>query len=560
MSINIEQLLDNAELMVATQNYEKAITIYSQIIEVKADCDEAYLFRGELYGKLGNLDKAFEDVFKAIDIDPEYDESHMVLAALYKSQNNLKKAIESYQRVIELNKNSEKANKNIIQLYEQIADKQLATHQVDKAIENFQHAIDYAPDNINLLYKHAFSVSRAGDFNQVFILIDKILKLDHQHVPTRSLLAAVYEKTAQLDKGWEVISSLSRDYPKNPFINITYGKYALRNNQQKKAISKLREILQQTNLKIDDQLSMHMLLGKLYDSISEYQSAYTHFSLANNLKYNDYDIAEFEAQVSSIIDYFSIEKYKKLPSSTNQSSDCIFIIGMPRSGTSLVEQIISSHSTVFGGGELQYVPQLSQSMAQHAQYPQLFDHVCTDELNSYANELIELMKNLLPDSQRITDKLPHNFLFVGLIHKLLPNAKIINCIRNPVDTCLSCYFQHFGGYHPYAYNLSHLGKYYQQYSKLTYHWESKLQIPVYNVYYEKLIQDTKNEVKGMLNYLELDWEDECMEFHKQKRAINTASYTQVNKEIYTGSMNRWLNYESHISELLKSLGESVTNY
>ena len=561
MSMDIEKLLDNADLMVATQNYDKAIAIYNQIIEVNSNCDEAYLYRGELYGKLGQMDKAFKDVFKAISVDSNYDVAYLSLAALYKSQNNLDKAIETYQQVFELNKNSKEAVNNIIQLYEQKADQQLAAHQADKAIVNYQRTIGYVPDNVSLLYKHAFAVSRTGEFNRTFKLIEKILEHDSQHVPTRSLLAAVYEKTGQLEKGWQVITSLSQDYPANPFINITYGKYALRNKQQLAAISKLQKILKQTGLKTDDQLSMHMLLGKLYDSISEYQTAFTHFSQANKLKYNNYDVSVFEQQISNMIDYFSIEKYNKLPSSNNQSADCIFILGMPRSGTSLIEQILSSHSKVYGGGELQLVPQLNQAMQaaeSGTQYPQLLDNIGSELMDVYARNLLKSMKALSPENQKITDKLPHNFLFIGLIHKLLPNAKIINCIRNPVDTCLSCYFQHFGGYHPYAYDLSHLGRYYQQYSRLMRHWETKLQVPVFNVHYEKVVQDTKSEVEAILNYLELEWEDGCMEFYKQKRAINTSSYTQVNKKIYTGSMKRWLNYKPYISDLINTLGDSVT--
>ena len=559
MSINIESLLDKADLQIATQNYDKAIKIYSQIIEVNSNCDEAYLYRGELYGKIGQIDNALTDVLMAINIDPDYYEAYLSLAALYESQDNFDNAIKTCQKAIELKKDNRTAVIKCIQLLEVSADKYLSIHQPDKAVENYKKATEYAPGNLNLLYKYAFSLMRIGNFEKAHKCIDEVLQRDSNHVPTRSLLVAVYEKTGQTDKGWQEINALFNTYPGNAYIAITYGKYGLRAEQQLITIPKLQHVLRQSGLKADDELSLHMLLGKLYDSIYDYKNAFTHFSQANNLKYNNYDVSTFETQVSNIISFYSKEKYSALPDSTNDSSDCIFILGMPRSGTSLIEQIVSSHSKVHGGGELQYVPQMMhtiQTSRPGIEFPQVLSEINKAELDSYANDLLSSLKALSPETQKITDKLPHNFLFIGLIHKLLPNAKIINCVRDPIDNCLSCYFQHFGGYHPYAYNLSNLGKYYLQYQRLMSHWETTLEIPILNMRYEDVVNDTGTQVKNILSYLDLDWEDGCLEYYKNKRTVNTASYTQVERKIYKGAINRWKNYEPFISELIRALENS----
>ena len=557
MTIDIEKLLDTADLMVATQSYDKAISIYNQIIETNSDCDEAYLMRGALYGELGQTDRAFKDVLKAINIDPEYDGAYLTLSLLYKSQGNIERAIESCNQAITLNNTNKEAVQHIVNLYEMLADKQLSTHQAQKAAANYQFAIDHAPENINLLYKHAFAISKKGDFTQAKQLAEDILRKDNHHVPTQSLLITIYEKTGETNKGWELTEMLSKQYPDNASINISYGKYSLRNDHQEIAIEKLKHVLKCAISNNDDLLSVHMLLGKLYDSIADYENAFIHFDKANSYKYNDYDINIINRDISKIINCMSKEKYRDIPSSNNSSSDIIFILGMPRSGTSLIEQIVSSHSKVFGGGELQNVANIANSMKSQSepiiQYPEILNGVTGDDMDVYANQLVEVMQSLSPESQKITDKLPHNFLYIGLINKLLPNAKIINCLRNPVDTCLSCFFQHFGGYHPYAYNLSHLVEYYKQYSRLMHHWQYELNIPIYDVKYENIVKDTEVEVSNILDYLELDWEDGCLEFYKQKRVINTASYSQVTKKIYTGSMNRWQNYEPYISGLIKSL-------
>jgi len=552
--MDIAQLLDAADLMVATQRYDSALATYNQILIEKHDCDEAYLLRGELYGKLGQYEKAFDDVLKAISIDPGYDEAYMVMARLFLANNKPEKAIESYQKAIALN--NKIAISQLTRLGEKLADQQLVNHQPDKALENYKLVLAYQPDNISLLYKYAFAMSRSGDFEKTFVLIERILKKSPDHVPTKSLLVATYEKTGQREKGWELIKTLAEAYPENANINIIFGKYALQNNQQKDAISRLRRIDEKSGIKPDDKLSINMLLGKLYDSIEDYKAAFSYFSQANDLKYNDYDVGVFEAEVTNIINFYSKENFHALPTSTNNSSGCIFILGMPRSGTSLIEQIISSHSRVFGGGELPYVPQTIHAITESRPgltFPQVLNEVGNDELNAHANKLLASLKLMSPDAQIITDKLPHNFLYIGLIHKLLPDAKIINCIRNPIDNCLSCYFQHFGGYHPYAYNLNHLARYYKQYQRLMRHWELELEIPIFNVHYEDVVDDTKKQVEDLLNFLALDWEEGCLAFYKNKRTVHTASYTQVERKIYTESMQRWKNYEPYIQEFISAI-------
>jgi len=302
--MNIEKLLDSADLMVATQNYDKAISIYNQIIEDNKNCDEAYLMRGALYGELGQSYKAFKDVLMSISIDPDYDGAHLTLALLYKSQGNIEQAIDSCSRALALNSNNHEAVQLIVKLYEALADKQLSSHQVERAIGNYQLAIDYMPGNINLLYKHAFAIYKNGDFTRAEELAEEILKKDHHHVPTKSMLVALYEKTGEIEKGWKLTQDLIQQYPNNPSINISYGKYALRNNHQDDAITKLKNALAKPAVNEEDLLSINGLLGKLYDSIADYKNAFFYFDQANSYKYNDYDISSFKGYVSLLRDMF----------------------------------------------------------------------------------------------------------------------------------------------------------------------------------------------------------------------------------------------------------------
>ena len=230
---------------------------------------------------------------------------------------------------------------------------------------------------------------------------------------------------------------------------------------------------------------------------------------------------------------------------------------MPRSGTSLVEQILSTHSSIFGAGELTYVNNMIERMnagrQQGALYPLCLDSIDAGMMDDLASRLLSDIRTENSDILKICDKLPHNFLHIGLIHKLLPNAKFINCVRDARDTCLSCYFQYFAGYHPYANNLKSLGMHYLEYQRLMDHWIHALSIPVHNVIYEDLVSDIEGEAKRMIDYIGLKWEPECLEFYKNKRTVATASYNQVNKNIYTNSIGRWKNYESHMEPLLNVL-------
>lgn len=558
--MNIEQLMDQADSLVRTQQHQAAIDIYSKIIDANELYDEAYLYRGEQYSHLKQFDKAIADILEAVRLDDQYFEAYMSLSTIYETKGETESAIEACKQASFLKPNNAAINAQLAKLYNMVADKLLSTHQPVKAMQYFQQASLSVPDNLFYKYKYAYAVSKTGEFETAINIVNDILLKEPSNVATRSLLIEIYEKTGEIDKGWQEVCLLSDTYPDSAYIGLVYGKYALRNNQQSLAISKLIALLSLSELKNDDELSLNMLLGKLYDSISEYDNAFNHFERANRLKFNDYDYCVFEEQVSNIINVLSKENFNAIPTAKDNASNIIFILGMPRSGTSLIEQMISSHSSVFGAGELHIMPTMTQTISKSKggiEFPEILTNLTQDEINGYANELQQSYAVLSSKKIRVTDKLPHNFLFIALIHKILPNAKIINCLRNPIDNCLSCYFQHFGGHHPYAYHLDSLRKYYRQYQRLMLHWEEVLEIPLLNVRYEELIDNPRQQVERLLKYLALDWEEGCLEFYKNKRSLNTASYAQVDKKLYSSAVERWRNYESHIAVLIDEFNDET---
>jgi hypothetical protein len=217
----------------------------------------------------------------------------------------------------------------------------------------------------------------------------------------------------------------------------------------------------------------------------------------------------------------------------------IFVVGMPRSGTSLIEQILASHAQIQGAGELQDLA------------------ACESEgMDGLAQGYLSRLPALAGGKIRIVDKQPDNFLRIGLIRTILPNARIIHCVRNPIDTCVSCYSKLFSAGQHFSYDLAELGRYYRRYSDLMAHWRSVLPADaMLDVAYEDVVDDLEGQARRLIDYCGLEWDDRCLSFHKTRRIVKTASAVQVRKPLFRTSLERWRRYEAHLGPLLHALGE-----
>ncbi len=263
-----------------------------------------------------------------------------------------------------------------------------------------------------------------------------------------------------------------------------------------------------------------------------------------------------------LIATFTPEFFEAQTSPGSDSERPVFILGMPRSGTTLVEQIIARHPLAFGAGELMTrnrvtwtLPAALKSGTTYPECAALMDERFTDEAaNGYLKELRQL-----PDAAvRVTDKMPNNFRHIGLIARLFPRARIIHCQRNPMDICLSCYFLDFRGRLGFAYDLTHLGQYYRQYERLMAHWKKVSPIPILDVRYEDLIADSEAVSRRMIDYCGLEWDDACLAHDETERPVMTASHWQARQPIYKTSVERWRHYERHLEPLSRALAGGNT--
>ncbi|MFK5950367.1 MAG: sulfotransferase [Methylococcales bacterium] len=561
MPIDIESLLDEAYLLKSSLMYEPAIVKYNYILEHAADCDEALLMRGISLGKIGKVDEAIADIENAVLINDKDDVSFSMLAYLYVKKGDDLKAIKLCEQSLSLDASNADAIRLIEDLCGKYGDLMLKDSLFDRAEGYYQTALKYKKDNTSLLYKLVLVARSKGKINESISLAEQVIEIDPDHIRAKAHVASSYELLGELDKGNQLIENLIQEYPGHPLVIIVYAQYALRNKKQEKGIKILLNSISRENIQKDDMVSIKMLLGSLYDSVKQYDLAFKYFKQANDLLNENYDPDTYKDYISGLIDYFSKDKYQNIPPSDNRRDELIFIVGMPRSGTSLIEQVVSSHTKVFGAGELTHVYHLVDTMQTNefsGVYPGCLDQANVSEMNALAEKLFNKISAENPggtDGVKIIDKMPHNFHHIALLHKLFPNAKFINCIRDARDTCLSCYFQSFAGYHPYANDLNALAVHYRQYERLMRHWNDELQIPILTVSYKNIVSDMRNEVAIILKYLGLDWEEKCMEYYKRKRTAATASYNQVNKKIYTSSIDRWKNYEPYIGSLLSTLQE-----
>jgi tetratricopeptide (TPR) repeat protein len=310
---------------------------------------------------------------------------------------------------------------------------------------------------------------------------------------------------------------------------------------------------------------IRMNLAKLLDKAGRYDEAFEQAQRGCELRETGYDPDRVMNTCVDRIGAWSAERYVGAATSRVKSETPVFIIGMPRSGTSLVEQIIASHPKAYGAGELLdcywSARELTDPNEHVTDRAKLVEQLKTAALDRHARKALKIMekaakRELGAGFARVTDKLPNNYEHVGVISKMLPGARFVHCMRNPLDVCVSCFILDFMGdtNHGYSYDLEHMAAQYRIYERYMAHWKTIESIPILDVRYEELISDGESGARRIIDFVGLDWDDACAQSHKTDRAVSTLSSDQVRKPMYSSSRERWRNYEKHIGVLIEALG------
>ncbi|MBL4698519.1 MAG: sulfotransferase [Phycisphaerales bacterium] len=442
-----------------------------------------------------------------------------------------------------------------------------------------------------------------GKFDDARRNLRKALSIDNKHPAFHAKLAQTYNRLDDQSNAIQSIETARALDPKNAQYLVEHAvilraqghprdahkllQTALNNGQESELLSRyyasLCGVLSDPQTGIDhlepltksvnpDPLvtAAHMfVLAHLYNQSAQYDLAYKAATRGSELRKDTYNPQEREQLLNERIGAWSKDRLQSMPRSRVNSDKPVFIVGMPRSGTTLIEQIIASHPKAYGCGELINIFTAAAELTTATKYtPTLVDvleAIKTPTLDRTARKVLKEMEKQAPKGEkpiRITDKMPLNFQHIGLIETLFPNARIIHCKRHVLDNFISCYLLDFAGLnnHAYAYSPEHFAHFYSVYLKYMDYWKSVSSLPILDITYEETIADQRTATERILEFLDLEWDDQCMSFFDTDRAVNTASQEQVRKPIYTSSQARWKKFESHLKPVMDSLDTYNINW
>jgi tetratricopeptide (TPR) repeat protein len=404
-----------------------------------------------------------------------------------------------------------------------------------------------------------------GDLSGAIACADKAVALP----PSAGMLqrmGSLYREAGQVEKAvdcYERAIRLKPDYVPPYFSLGTVRKYA----KDDPAFLHLLKIAESAEtLSPDDRAALHFALGRALTDQGEADKGFAHFAEANKIRRGviTYDPAQFERHVDNIIRLFSADVFKKHAGEGINDSRPIFVIGMPRSGSTLVDQILSSHPAVASAGETKILstcmpvfgkdnlPGLNQAAAPGLNQ-QLIDGLNATVLKDVGRKYIALTEPFAKGAKHVVDKMLYNYLWLGMIRLALPKAKIIHCTRDPIDTGLSVWQLLFSDGTLWAYDQREIGRYYLAYKKLMTHW-LQLFPDIYEANYEKMVAEQEGETRRLLEFCGLPWDDRVLKFHENSRAVNTWSATQVRQPIYKDAVRKWKKYEKHLQPLIETIG------
>jgi len=431
------------------------------------------------------------------------------------------------------------------------------TKQVDILCEKF-------PDNLLYQLQKAIEMMQSGNNSNAINILDKIIQkspYNFSAFTSKGHAEKTLGKTQDAIKSYQRAYEIKTDHGEAYFSLSNLKTYSFSDNE----LNIMNSQLERVDLSLKEKTYFHFALAQGYELNGDYDKAFSHFKSGNKIKNNQskYSIDgmnyEFQAQID-ICDKSFFDNFK---TGGHQSKDPIFILGLPRSGSTLIEQILASHSMVDGTLELPNILSLAHSLrgndvyGKKGNYPKVMSEFTPEKREQMGKSYIEETKIHRKDAPMFTDKMPNNFRHIGLIHLILPNAKIIDARRYPLDCCFSMFKQLFAQGQEFTYGLEEAGSYYNSYVRLMDHWDKVLPNKILRVNNEDVIEDLDGQVRRILDYLELPFEEQCISFHETDRSVRTASSEQVRQPINKKGMDRWKPYAKNLKPLLDNLDSKL---
>lgn len=431
--------------------------------------------------------------------------------------------------------------------------------QAEDAADFIRRALDIEP-SVPRWCDLAVCLQTLGRLDEAMDACDRALDLAPGDAATTATKASVLNMLARSEEACEILTPLAAAEKPPLRVASVMASTCRRLGRPEAALDLVDRCLGHAReASPDDHATLLFNKAELLHRLKRYDEAFAAYAEANAIKSarNPFDPDEHDTTVTRIIETWTAEAHRKAPRSKNRNDRPVFILGMPRSGTSLVEQILSCHPEIYGGGErpgiIKAADRFGRKARQRGDAANLLAGITLRDINAVSREYLQELPRAAGAARRITDKMTVNFMFLGLIALMLPQSRVIHCIRDPLDTCLSCYFQDFAGALPFSWDLGHLGRYYRAYERLMTHWKAVVDVPVLDVVYEDLVDDAETIARRMVDHVGLAWSDECLRFHESRRVTVTASIDQVRQPVYRTSVGRWEAYDKFLAPLRDGL-------
>jgi tetratricopeptide (TPR) repeat protein len=553
---NMAEALNNlGNALRMTGDTDGAISAYQDALTQRAFYPEVYNNLGTLLQQDRKLEEAEHALRKAIQQNPKYAEAHNNLAQLLFADSREVEALRILGDALKF----APTNVQTLLLTAKI---QLKRNNLQAAEQAARLSLDQEPENAEALTLLGQILHEADRYDEALEVLDRAVQRSPDNPEALNFYGVALKSVGRLDEAREhILRALKLN-------DSMYGAYANLNDLidfsegvGAELFDRMDAIFEAApNGEAEPFLALHFAYAKALDDRGQHEKALDHYVIGGRMKRAQLDYKESETFgfFDGIMAAFPKEaledrRYPGLPDDRP-----VFIVGMPRSGSTLVEQILSSHPDVYGAGEVKYLAralgQLRDRFPSLPKYPEMASKITPGQLEIVANEYKQALAHDAGDAKKITDKLLTNYFFLGLINLLFPNAKVIHTCRDPVDTCLSGFTKLFKDDMPHSYDLAELGRYYGKYRELMEHWEKVLPEGfMTTVNYEDVVADTRKEAKRLIHFLGLEWDDKCVDFHKSDRPVKTASVAQVRKPIYNTSVERWKKYGPGLQPLVEAI-------
>lgn len=526
----------------------EAAACYRKAISFKPNYVEAHNNLGNTLRVLGDHEKAVVSYRKAININPAFFEAYNGLGIALGNLGQWNTAIENYQKALTFRPTYAEAQNNLGNAFSAIA-------RQDEAIACYRKVIKDNPNHSEAQNNLGNALKAKGLFEEAIACYRMAISINPSYAEAHKNLGVVLEHYGRLSEAVEHYReaiAIRPDYAE-VYRHLTS---ATAHTAYDDEIQAMEELYGDAAILDEQRMHLCFALGKAYEDMKNYDKSFDFITEANQIKRKTYKYSTSETKelFTRIQKTFSADFFSAHPNMGDNEETPIFILGMPRSGTTLVEQILASHPQVFGAGELNYIGELTNALCPKGKtFPDFLLDLDATAFSRFGADYIRKLREHSAEAKYITDKMPHNFLYIGLIRTVLPKAKIIHCTRAPLDNCLSIYKNYFADAHKYAYDLIELGQYYTLYVDLMKHWQQSFSGFIYDICYEELIADQQEQTRKLLKYCSLPWDEACLRPHEAERNVQTASSTQVRQPIYSSSVQLSKQYGDRLMDLEDTL-------